>query len=300
MSAALDSFHKELELVGRFVDRAGPVAEMLTEEARERKSAAERLRSSAGERATPGGVAFGAYQARNAFGAWFPGPVAATQADALDEEAKEVQEEAARWERDIRRVTVLRLVTAFEVFFRQFLVERAAADESLVQRFVESRAGLLLDPPLHLGGQGDAAERISACVDATQLTFSELNAVSNYYAQWFGSGKGFLSQDQLAPPLVDKQTKTAAVADVKILFQLRHVLVHKSGIPNAKYHEQLNTHAARLDRSVLDTTKTPPEALPPDEVLLSDAKDTADTQKMRELEQSLLNLAEHIAALYSG
>ena len=124
--------------------------------------------------------------------------------------------------------------------------------------------------------------------------------MNNHYAQWFGSGKGFLSQDQLEPPLVDKQTKTAAVADVEILFQLRHILVHKSGIPNAKYHEQLRKREVRLHPGVFDTTKNPPEALPPDGLLLSPAKNAGNTTKAEDLEQSLRNLAEHIDALYSS
>jgi hypothetical protein len=195
-------------------------------------------------------------------------------------------------------VWVLRHVTAFEVFLRQFIIEKACANESLVRDFVEARSGLKVDAPIMLGAPVEREDRVAACVDRTCETFSNLGQVNVYFTHWFGEGKGFLNCDLHAPPLCTKGTKQEAISDVRILFQLRHILVHKAGMPNTKYHDELREHRARLHRSACAATSAPLQFAPPDAVLASPAMYPGYGAKKDDFYQSIQWLAEHIDALY--
>lgn len=222
---------------------------------------------------------------------------AASQADEQEAEAEKVRAAKIEWNRDVGRVWVLRLVTAFEVFLRQLIIEKAALDEAMVRHFLRARNGLQVDAPLLIGSAADATDRVGDCVDRTLETFSDLDQVNTYFCQWFGPGQGFLNQDRLAVPLGTKADKAAALADVRILFQLRHILVHKSGVPNAKYHSLLSGDQciSRLDASLINAGRVDA----PDRVLASRAKYPGNASKRDDLYQSLLMLAEHVDALYA-
>ena len=281
-SSSLESFRQELIRVGEFGIRAALVGEQLDQEADVADAAAATLRILATNGDTPQGTA--------AF--------ANAKADEREAEAQKTRRAKLEWEDDIDRVYVLRLVTAFEVFLRQFVIEKASGNAALVCSFLLARDGLRLDPPLPLGTPVETTERISACVDMTCETFSNVQDASGYFGRWFGSG--FLNSDSLVHPLDTKTAKAQALADVAILFQLRHILVHKSGVPNAKYHSLLTGKQCRprLDGSMFDTAQEPPEAQPPDAILSSPAKYPGNSTKKDDLYESLLKLAEHIDGLY--
>jgi hypothetical protein len=279
MPTALDSFRSELNRIDQFSDRAKLVADMLEQEAVDTESGAMAARAKAD---APGASPDEADFER-------------LQADEQEAEAEKTRQAKLEWRKDVDRVYVLRLVTAFEVFLREFVIEKASDDQASVQRFLQNRVGLHLGMPLELGAADDQPDRIAACVDATCETFSNLDQASGYFRQWFGTG--FLDQELLASPLADKPAKDKAIADVRILLQLRHILVHKSGIPNAKYHGALTGDqcCARLDPSAYDA---PSRAKPPDAILSSPAKYAGNNTKKDDLYQSLLNLAEHIDGAY--
>lgn len=283
MGAALDDLRGEMQRVSLFAGHARVVTDHFGREATEKRDIASALRAGTPGPAAPVGA-----------------PAIEAEALAAKNEARQTDEARAEWQRDIARTYILRLVTAFEVFLRQLIIEKACGDEALVRSFIRSRGGLQLDPPLALGAPAQVQERISACVDETCKTFSNLEQVNAYFTYWFGEGAGFLSQERLAPPLSTATAKTAAVADLAILLQLHHVLIHKSGVPNAKYHAVLASDRCRprLHPSALVATGAAPQAASPDDVLASPGVYRHNAAKQDDLYQSLLNLAEHIDALY--
>jgi hypothetical protein len=301
ITSSLDGFLQELERISRFDDRIRGIRQLLEDEAQRMDAEAQRLIDAANRAtaSTTSAEGCGPYFATRAAEAASTAAAQVTQAQDLRKEADKRRAESNEWEEQRLRVYVLRLVTAFEVYLRDFIIEKACSDDGLVLRFLDSRLGLSVGSPLDLGGPSEKAERLAACVDETLLMFSNPGQASTFYAQWFGEKKGFLSdkKEMLAPPLGTATEKKAAIADVRILFQLRHILVHKSGVPNAKYHSELTGEECRPRLHPM-AFESPERARPPEGVLASPAIGPRNATKLEDLYESLMNLARHIDAAY--
>ena len=214
--------------------------------------------------------------------------------DAERRNAEQLQAQIASWERNIRRRSAITLVTAFEVFLRQFLIEKIAANQAHLHSFIARRLGIdvsALPSPVPV-------EQIEDCVDRTCETFSDFTGkVNTYYAEWLGHGylKPGQTRTTFATPLHQQQTQW----DIEILLQLRHVLVHKAGTPNQKYHDILtdDQRRSRLDPAVM-TVGPSPVVAPPDEILASPGSDGLNPTKLDDFYVAVLAFTDHINAIY--
>lgn len=278
-TSALEAFLEELGRIDEFDDRVRGIREQLENGARALQKEA--------------------YELRLMTEAMTDVRIVGAQAEDLEGQAKEARSASLDWERQRLRVYVLRLVTAFEVYLRDFLIEMACDNEAFLRSALDARHGLRLDAPLTLGAKGQRTELIGAYVDNALRTFSNLGEASKLYGQWFAPRKGFTNTKLVAPPLATEEAKRDALADTEILFQIRHVLVHKSGVPNRQYNDLL-THESRkmrLHPSAFEDNDGR-VARPPEELLASHAVDPSNATKRDDLYESLMNLARHIDAAY--
>jgi hypothetical protein len=225
------------------------------------------------------------------------------EARALERRAYATKREAQSWQREVDRQVAIRLETSFEVFLRDCLIEKVAEQPERTCRVLARRLGLNLANAQVRGKVAGRADALGRVLDNTSLLFHDFaDAVNAKYKEWLG--RGYLEPNHPRSTFASQARQQATQYDLQVLAQLRHIIVHKRGVPNSKYHSILGGECCwpRLDPSVsarpqgAGQAPRPERVRGPDDVLSSPGME--NPTKLEDFYAAVLAFAEHIDAIY--
>lgn len=220
---------------------------------------------------------------------------------AFQQQVTFAQDELEHWKRGSFRQTAISYCIAFESFLRDFLIEWIESEPHRLKDHIQKKIDTVVNSyPRGLGLVGSISnlpkekDDIDECVAVDYPAFQDLTgSVTIAYRSILGMepfGKFVEKQNVLT-----EASYKAALADIRLLFQIRHTVVHRRGIPDKKYRRAIRKHGC-YDRISSKTKKETQEDPSPDHILSSDAVDTA-ADKLDEFENSLISYAQYIIAI---
>lgn len=199
-----------------------------------------------------------------------------------------IRDELEVWQRELRRRTVITYCTAFETFLRDFLVEWLIAHPNALEHYIQER----LQFPALIGHQftrDQVDDLVTSECDSFQSVISS-GKVSQIYRKIVG--KNPFGRNFLGNTFTKHAERNECHVDIQILFNLRHVFVHRNGQVGNRY--KLPEESDNRLHNVLKEnypSGRPPE---PDAILISKSVNPTFDTKMEEFAYSLLCYATHI------
>lgn len=183
--------------------------------------------------------------------------------------------------------------TAFEVFLHDFLAEQIASKPHLLEAALKQRLGLSLSVARPI----DRVD-LEQYLAADRRAFQSRDEVTKAYCVLLTWNPFVWHEGGSALP--KEESWQAAVADIELLWIIRHDLVHQGGQSGHKYRRDMRwgpkcPHRARLVDPFPTYVDSPP---PPEEILRSPATDAEEfDNKLEEMGESARRYASYIAEM---
>lgn len=204
--------------------------------------------------------------------------------------------EMQTWLRESRRRTAIAYCIAFESFLRDFLVEQAMLQHVKLEAYVQARQQLKVSLPSSLNN-----DEVVECIAVECRDFQDLSGngkVKKIYESLFS--KGPFAWDQTQSVFTKPSEQQDSLADIRLLFSIRHQLIHRNGRTGARYREALgkDEYHDRFDPEFIKNYPKP-NVPGPDDILgpKSKAKGSSGT-KLEEFAAALRHYAQYITEVF--
>jgi hypothetical protein len=219
------------------------------------------------------------------------------------------------WRRDSARHTTIALCTTFESFLREFFIEHMLHKPDLFEIYLSKQVGI----SVKLAAMPPEEVEVDECIalkhrmfqnlkgdGSVQRAFDDFLQETGPFAEGGKSEQLFLENKDRQNAFGSNTERVTALADVRLLFQIRHQLIHRNGKDDPKYQKTLQSFRNQLNE---DFMKEYPKAvesyrmgvLPgPDKILASPPRDTGqqNENKLEECSRSLRSYARYIVQVY--
>jgi len=244
-----------------------------------------------------------------------------------------IEEHIDIWKRESRRRAAVAYCTVFEAYLRDLLVERCTEDptpldvylqksinaqrneiakrlplaEARLAKFVKSLRLESLARPL-------TPDHIDQTIEAIKPSFQNVDGVNQLFVDLLNTELFSWKRKckfKPNPVFPTEAARAAAYRDIRILFYVRHQLVHRNGTGCAKYRKDMNEERywdrlceplkSKYEPRVVGATPLGQWPVPdPDQVLESDARDLGNGKtKLEEFAFSVKRYARFIDHLCS-
>lgn len=214
----------------------------------------------------------------------------------------ERQERLYVWKHEWAKRNAISYCTAFETFLREFLIERLLLQPTIFESFLRSKWEKTKKEVKYKKHQDVVLKvtknplewiDIDECLTEYYPTFQSLEGKVNEAYNLFLKKMPF---GEIDDDITNKETLKDALQDIKLLFQVRHKLIHRSGQPDNSYGKKYMEHELyrRLNSERFPDAKEEPPL--PVEILTSPAISSSFNDKMEEFADSLEVYASYILA----
>jgi hypothetical protein len=149
---------------------------------------------------------------------------------------------------------VIAYCTAFENFLRDFLIEQAISQPPPLAGFVKQKVALTVSVPPPLD-----RDDVDQCLSSGRPIFQDVKmngGAREIYRKMLGKQKDPFGA--IATTVFSNGTqRKAAYGDICMLFEMRHLFIHRNGIVGARYQKDMNEAACR-DRIELECDDSSP------------------------------------------
>ncbi len=207
--------------------------------------------------------------------------------DAIDDDSSEAfaafdlaRTNYESWVRGIRRQRAIAYCTVFETFLRDFLVEKIIDNPRCICRALKRKWGLSLQMSTN---PVDHEEVRTFLIKDREFRFQNVTNAGEAYKsiiEW----NPFSSEEKLKP----------AATDLRIIWTIRHNLVHCNGHIDSNYRKELGNEEFQQRLTLRwDINKQSPPT--PDQILDSAAVSGDFRTKLDEMGNSILRFGQHIS-----
>lgn len=204
------------------------------------------------------------------------------------------------WRREVPRQIAIRYCSLFETFLRKFLVEQLESGPHRLEKYILVNANKeLKEFPKNLGlnvvitAPPKERDEIDAYLTIRYRTFQSTNDINCAYQAMLDKKPfdKFISRQTVFNTAASYR---AAQADVRLLFAIRHKIIHRNGDPDKSYRKALRGHGCweRISNELKAQIQDPW----PDAILTSNAVGSS-CDKLDEFADSLLSYAQYIAEI---
>ena len=211
--------------------------------------------------------------------------------DDCEEVSQTIGQEINVWRREFPSQAAIARSTAFECFLRDFLVQRAVLEPQRFQEYLCEKGHLswVISDPLE-------EEEVYVYLEKTNQSFQNMARVEEIYGSLFGKEKNPFGKCYPAgSAFPDLDSRSAALIDIRLLWQIRHQIVHRNGEVGYKYNEQVQKICDYRSRLGEDFLRNYPVGIVPGPraILASEAKDNLFGTKLEEFADSLIRYAQY-------
>jgi hypothetical protein len=217
-------------------------------------------------------------------------------------------DELEMWKQELPRQVAIKYCIAFENFLRDFLADQVLSQPDKLASYLIKRVGMSVAIPKSPLEREYLSDRIASAIGATisksPLEQEDIVECISVEYQAFQAIKGrvkdayqkLLKKDpadkfKMSQSIFKEHEWEKAQADILLLFEIRHQLIHRDGKAGPKYQEKMKKYVERLNRTFVRSNKGIIPA--PANLVLSPAVGSA-LDKSYEFEESLRSYACYI------